>query len=632
MRRLLAVCLVTVAISMAFEMTQNHPMIAAAASANPGNLTLATVSNTVAGCPLGSTYTFCDQVTGTAGTPETFLVNSSAAVSGFSVTIAAIPGLSANFAAGDFTITANTCSGSLSANQQCDISVAFSPTAAGLRQAAITVTDSSGDSLPINIEGTGKNLTLAPAGSSPDLPDNAFTYSGTPLNSVTTQTFTVTAGNAVSGITVALTAIPGLESEFSSSAADFSVTTNGCGALAPGASCSLTIEFAPTAIGLRAAVLTATDSGGDSTTLYLAGYGNNGHGGTTQAGGLFFAFSLPGSNTAACDRVNYFGFCNVPSGGISTDTSTFTLQNVSGTTITGLMVPKGSVVPANNTPNGPTTPPDFTVSSSTCPQTLDPGASCTITVEFTPTNTGLRQGAIVVTDTQGDVATINLAGVGDDYSITPQLPVEVSVEPGGTAKFTAQLTPDSVFGQNGEQVTFVCPTNVPTNTSCAVTPCPAMVMPATSSSVQISFVTSSAGVVAPIPTSGCSNYGPSQKATFVVPAGNLRVPPITNAPAAPVRFPPWWTVGILAALGLLLGWLAMFERPVRIRRRVTLIFALAGVVAVIVAGCHGKGTAVTTATPSVTTSMTLMGNALDANGNSLNASRTFQITLVVAQK
>lgn len=611
-------------------MTRGHLTIASAASANPGNLTLATVSNTIAGCPLGPTYTFCDQVTGTAGTPETFAVNSSAAVSGVSVAIAAIPGLSANFAAGDFTITANTCSRSLAANQQCDISVAFSPTAAGLRQASITVTDSAGDSLAINIEGTGKNLTLAPAGSSPTLPDNAFTYSGTPLNSVSMQTFTVTAGNAASGITVALTAIPGLESEFSSSAADFSVTTNGCGALAPGASCSLTVEFAPATIGLRAALLTATDSGGDSTALYLAGYGSNGHGGT-QAGGLSYAFSVPGSNAAACDRVNYFGFCNVPSGGISTDTSTFTLQNVSGSTITGLTVPKGSTVPVNNNPNGPTTPPDFTVSSSSCPQTLEAGASCTITVEFTPTNTGLRQGAVVVTDTQGDVATVNLAGVGDDYSITPQLPVEVSVEPGGTAKFTAQLTPDSVFGQNGEQVTFVCPTNVPTNTSCTITPCPATVMPATSSSVQISFVTSSAGVVAPIPTSGCSNYGPSQTATFVVPTGNLRVPPIANAPAAPARFPAWWTFGILAALGLLLGWLATFERPARVRRRVALIFALAGVVAVIIAGCH-KGAAVTTATPSATTSMTLMGNALDANGNSLNASRTFQITLVIAQK
>lgn len=621
---------------MAFAMTQAHPRIASAASANPGNLTLATVSNTVAGCPLGSTYTFCDQVTGTAGTPETFLINSSAAVSGVSVAIAAIPGLSANFAAGDFTITANTCSGSLGANQQCDISVAFSPTAAGLRQAAITVTDSSGDSLAINIEGTGKNLTLAPAASSPNLPNNAFTYSGQPVGSASApQTFTVTAGKAVSGITVTLTAIPGLESEFSTGATgDFTVTGNGCGALAPGTSCAITIEFTPTAVGLRAALLTATDSGGDSTTLYLAGYGNNGRGGATQAGGLFFAFSVPGSSTAACDRVNYFGFCSVPSGGISTDTSTFTLQNVSGSTITGLAVPKGSVVPASNNPNGPTTPPDFTVKSSTCPQTLDASASCTITISFTPTNTGLRQGAIVVTDTQGDVATVNLAGVGSDYSIAPQLPVEVSVEPGGTAKFSAQLMPDSVFGQNGEQVTFVCPTNLPTNTSCVITPCPATVMPATSSSVQISIVTSSASVVAPIPTSGCSSYGPSQTATFVVPTGDLRASPIGNAPATPARpgrFPVSWAFGILAALGLLLGWLAMLGRPGRARRRVPLIFAFAGLAAAALMGCHKKGVVATTATPNATTTLTLMGNALDVNGNSLNASRTFQVTLVVEQ-
>jgi len=63
-----------------------------------------------------------------------------------------------------------------------------------------------------------------------------------------------------------------------------------------------------------------------------------------------------------------------------------------------------------------------------------------------------------------------------------------------------------------------------------------------------------------------------------------------------------------------------------------LIIVCAGCAAAILAGCHHHGTVTTTATPNATTTLTVFGNAVDAGGNSLNASRQFQVTLDVVTK
>jgi hypothetical protein len=603
-------------------------MVADAAT-NPGNLSLGPQMYLAGGCPLGPAFTFCDQAPGTQGQWATFVVNATAAVTGVTETIAAIPGLAGNFAAGDFTVTTTPppgatsvpCTGNLGANQSCAFFVAFSPTAAGLRQAQISVTDSAGDSLLINVEGTGTQLALAPpvlapsGCTTPPTVDNAYTFCSTPVGSASaSETFTLSSSSGASGVNVALAAIPGLESEFA--AGDFTMEGTTCtGALAPNASCTTQIAFTPTAPGIRAAALTATDSSGDTTTLYLAG-----------PAGANLAFSAAGAGDAeACGQTNPFLFCNLPVGGIS-QAVTFRLMNTSGTQLTGLTVPTGSVFAQG------ATAPDFTVQNSSCTSVLAAGASCNLNVAFTPTATGLRQGAIVVTDAQGDSSAVNLAGVGDDYSIATQLPTEISVIPGKTATFNATLTPDNVFGMNGEQVTFVCPTNLPGNTSCAVTPCPAAITPGTPVSVTVTIVTSSATVIAPQPSGGCSSYTPSQSGVVRTPANEGPAPP--NAANRSTRGSPFPALLVLfgfAAIGMLAASFAFAGRAGS-RKRVPLMIACAGLVAVILTGCHHHAPLVTTATPTGTTVLTVHGNATDANGNSLNTSRQFQVTLDVVTK
>ena len=57
-------------------------------------------------------------------------------------------------------------------------------------------------------------------------------------------------------------------------AADYAIATNGCGrSLAAGASCTLTVSFAPTASGGRAATLAVTGTGGSSASVRLSGTG-----------------------------------------------------------------------------------------------------------------------------------------------------------------------------------------------------------------------------------------------------------------------------------------------------------------------------------------------------------------------
>lgn len=588
--------------------------LATVSAASSSNLVLIQTSSP-GGCPLGIGYTFCDQVPGAASSAIVFTIQASTAVTGVSASFAAVSGLSSNFAAADFTITNNSCTGSLSANQQCQLSVEFSPTTTGLREAALTVTDAPGDKLTILVAGTGKNLAMAPASTSCTLPDNAWGYCATPVNPATppSATFNVTAATVATGISLSLAATPGLTAEFANG--DFTISSNGCTALPAGGSCAVSVEFTPTTAGFRAATLTATDSNGDSSSIFLAG---NATTGTTS--GLSFENPQPSSNTAACARVNAFGFCNEPSGG-TTATSTFTVTACPTCSVTGLTItPPIPTTP----PTQPTPPPsNFTPQSTTCTPTLSAGTSCTINIAFTPQSTGLLQGEVMVSDAQGDVAGLNLAGVGDDYnlSLVSSQPTETTIKQGQTATFKAQVTPDSVFGSNGEMVMFACPKTMPDFTTCSFTPCPVSTTPSTATSFSIVIVTSSKTVTAPTVTNPCGGTSSTSNVTrepVLAFYANPKMPPNSRL------FPP--LTSVLPGAILLI---VLVSVPVALRKQRTAIALAATIFAGLAfLGCHHSSTP-TTETPTGTYSLTITGNALDASGNALNASRSLSFTLDV---
>jgi hypothetical protein len=605
-RRLLVIGAATMAMVVVFAVGRKNRGATVAAAGGSSGLTI-TAPPAPSGCALGPAFTFCDQTAGGTSATRRFTLTATSAANTLTFSILAIPGLDAQYDPADFTIAGTDCPTALAAGSSCHIDVAFAPTATGLREAALTASDPTAGATSINIAGAGANLAWAPpsppSGCSQDdafhQQDNAFTYCNEPVGGASgAETFALTAGNAATGLNLALAAVPGLSAEFN--AADFTIESTTCtGTLTAGQSCTADVAFTPATAGLRSAALRATSSSGDSTTIYLAGHTNTG-------------LELVPPSSACPALGNLFQYCNEPSGGKAAAVA-FTLSNTSGAQVTGVSVPTSS--PAQ----------DFNLVNTNCPTTLAANATCTINVEFAPQKAGLRQGTLTVTDTEGDIGAANFAGVGDDYNLALESgqTQEMSVVAGGTITFKAQVAPDSVFGVNGEQVAFVCPTNLPANTSCTITPCPATVTAATPAAFQIVLTTSSATSVAPAPpqSTGCASYGFAELSPT-----SLRGPEFPSQPA-----PAWRALmAVVLALACALGALAWAGAGRR--RRVRLALIATGLALVVLPSCHHKSAKVTSATPAGVTSMTIQGAALDANGNPLGASRSMKIILDVTAK
>ncbi len=294
-------------------------------------------------------------------------------------------------------------------------------------------------------------------------------------------------------------------------------------------------------------------------------------------------------------------FGNVATGGTGAS-QTFTLTNTTSAAVNGLSIPKT------------TTPADFTVLTNNCTATLAANASCTLSVAFSPTATGARSATLTVTDANAaDSASTALSGTGDDYELqlaTGQL-MSVSVQGGAAITMNLQVVPDNVFSGT---VTLVCPTNLPTNTTCTFSTPSVNVTPGTAAPFQVTFQTT--GLINPI---------------------NTHLP---NLP----RFPSDWTGAhrfATAALGALLAmmfaWI-VFTSVVRKRfsplsalesaalrrrwmRRTVPAFALLALALAILAGCK-KSTVVFGSTPSGSTNMNIAGTAQ-------NTSRALTVTLNV---
>jgi hypothetical protein len=151
--------------------------------------------------------------------------------------------------AGDFTET-NSCPDSIAPEGTCTISVTFTPTAKDNRAGVLATSDSdpaSPQAIPLTGVGTVVSLSK-----------KALSFASQPVGTTSapkdvTLTNVGTAQLNFTGISVT-----------GKNAGDFS-QTNTCGTrIAGGASCTITMTFAPTATGTRKAVLSISDDGGGS--------------------------------------------------------------------------------------------------------------------------------------------------------------------------------------------------------------------------------------------------------------------------------------------------------------------------------------------------------------------------------
>lgn len=334
------------------------------------------------------------------------------------------------------------------------------------------------------------------------------------------------------------------------------------------------------------------------------------------------SLSVPTLFPPPCPQIsNPFTFCDVPSGGTSGQAA-FTLTNTSGSTVAGLAV---GFVPANS-------PGNFTTESTGCTSSLGAGQTCQINVAFTPQTTGSLTGTLSVTDSNpSDAATISLAGTGDNYGLqlASGQPIEVTIQQGQTAVFAGQIVPDNVFGEEGESIQLVCPTSatMPVNTSCVISPCQTTVAPGTSVPFQITFVTSSATTVAPVPpqSTGCTSYGPAPAAMLLRPQSRRSS---NREPLPPLSY--------LSSLAVFMFWAGWLSATPQVARgiRLSKVLVVGGTASALLIGCHHRNTTIVgPATPVGVYTMISTGKAVDFDGSPLNTSRAMpQIVLdVIAQ-
>jgi hypothetical protein len=217
---------------------------------------------------------------------------------------------------------------------------------------------------------TTLSLTVAPLinGSQISLSPTALTF-GTSVVGQPSAAKTVTlTNNSTLTLDISIT----LSGDFAQTA-----STSPCGsALAAGKSCKIEVAFTPTQVGSRTGTLSIYDNASNSPqTVSLSGTGKAQV--TLTPATATFAGTKVGKTSAA---------------------KMFTLRNNLNTVLHNVSI---------------STTGDFAVSTTSCQTQLTSNASCTISVTFTPTQTGTRMGTLQVSDSANNSPQIsNLTGTG----------------------------------------------------------------------------------------------------------------------------------------------------------------------------------------------------------------------------
>ncbi len=200
-----------------------------------------------------------------------------------------------------------------------------------------------------------------------------------------------------------------LTSVTSSNALEFAIVGGTCTAGAyvnPTQSCAVQVQFTPAATGARNGQITIVSNGiGSPQSFAVSGTGQTAGAGTP-------ALTMPSATN--------FGTVNV---GASSSIVAKTINS------TGTAAAQITTVTSSN-------PSEFTIVSRTCTDgaTVNPGSSCTVSVQFSPAASGARNGLVTVTSNgTGSPQSFAVSGTGQTVSATPTLSVPSSASLGSSA-------------------------------------------------------------------------------------------------------------------------------------------------------------------------------------------------------
>lgn len=150
----------------------------------------------------------------------------------------------------------NNCGSTVVAGASCTLQVSFTPSATGNSSASLLVTDSAGGS-PQSVSLTGSGGTIAVASVNPS--NLIFASQGVGTKSSASGITFANAGSdglAISGISLT-----------GNNAADFTQSNNCGSTLAAGASCNISVIFAPSEAGSRLGAISIADNASDSPQI-----------------------------------------------------------------------------------------------------------------------------------------------------------------------------------------------------------------------------------------------------------------------------------------------------------------------------------------------------------------------------
>lgn len=274
--------------------------------------------------------------------------------------------------------TGNTCTGQLLTNASCQMVVQFSPGASTGTQTATLNLSTSASVTPqsVPLTATVGVAQVALNTGSLNFGSQSINTAGNTAGAVQTVTVSNTGSARLSISGVALSG---------PNAGDFSLV-NLCGSsLAPGASCNVSIGFAPSAVGLRTATLTITDLGP----------------------GVYQQVALAGTGAG------------VPQAAVNTNSVSFTYQNlgtVSAAQIVTLANPGSAPLAMGSLAITGANSSDFSETSN-CGTSLAAGGSCSVSVTFTPSADGARSAVLTINNAVA-AQTVALSGTGSgNYSV-----------------------------------------------------------------------------------------------------------------------------------------------------------------------------------------------------------------------
>jgi hypothetical protein len=242
---------------------------------------------------------------------------------------------------------------------------------------------------------------------------------------------------------------------------DFTETTT-CGASVPsGSTCSFSVTFAPTAVGLRKANLNIVDTENGVVTTHVV--------------------ALTGSTSTVQLSVSSLTFAT-QSIGTTSAPQTVTVTNVGTQPLT-----ISSVVASS----------DFGETDNCTKAPLQPNTNCVINVTYSPTTAGSALGALTITDNvpgSPQVVLLNGTGMTPDFSIASEAASE-SVVAGQSISFTVDLSSISGFAQS---VSLSCG-GAPAASACSVSPSSVALSANGSTSATVTLSTIKRTMLPPLP-------------------------------------------------------------------------------------------------------------------------------------